>query len=329
MPYSESVLNAARERLAQEVLEQKETLAAREREVYEKYPRVREIDLELRQTAASAVANALRSGRNPQEAFLQLKEQNLALQEERAWILESSELGADYLDDIPVCEHCKGTGYLGSEMCECLKTLCQQEQKKAISSLIGTGKERFSAFRLDIYSDTFDPLLGSSPRSLMASNLEECRKYALSFKGEHDRSLLFSGKTGLGKTFLSGCIARTLTERGFSVVYDSVSGILSDFEALRFGENNEESRSRLQKYKEADLLIVDDLGTELLNQFSMSALYTLFNDRILEEKPTIVSTNLTTGEIQARYSMQISSRLLGNFFLLYFYGEDFRTKGKI
>lgn len=328
MAYSEAILNTARQRLAREVQEQKDAYAARVAEVYAKYPEIRDIDRELRISAAEAISAALHSGSDPSEAFARVRERNLALQEKRAWILESVDLGADYLDEAPFCTVCGGSGYVGSRMCECLKALCRQEQKKSVSSLIGTGKERFSSFRLDVYSDLSDPVLGESPRDIMRDNLEECRDYAASFR-ENSRSLLFTGKTGLGKTFLSGCIARSLVEHGFSVVYDSVSRILSEFEAVKFGENTEESRRSLQKYRDADLLIVDDLGTEMLTQFAMSTLYTLLNDRILEEKPTIVSTNLSPKEIRDRYSMQISSRLLGSFDILYFYGDDFRTRGKI
>ena len=328
MAYSEAILNAARQRLAQDVREQKEALAAREAEVYRKFPEIRELDRELRVTMAEAVSAAFRSGSDPAAALKKARERNLELQEKRAWILESNDLGADYLDDIPVCTLCGGTGYVGSEMCECLKTLCRQEQKKAISSLIGTGKERFSAFRLDVYPSAMDPVLGDSPRNMMAENLEDCKKYAAGFHSGSG-SLLFTGKTGLGKTFLSGCIARSLIDKGFSVVYDTVSHILSDFEAVKFGENTEETRSGLLKYRDADLLIIDDLGTEMLTQFSSSTLYTVLNDRLLQEKPTIVSTNLAPKEIRERYSAQISSRLLGSFEILYFAGEDLRTRGKL
>ena len=328
MSYSESVLNAARARLAEEVQAQKDDYAAREAAIYQKFPEIREIDRALRVSMAEAVSAAFRSGTDGEEALAKVRERNLELQRRKAWILESNDYEPDYLDERPLCSKCGGSGYVGSAMCECLRTICRQEQKKAVSSLIGTGKERFSAFRLDVYSDLYDSRLEDSPRKIMQDNLEDCRNYAATFS-EKSGSLLFTGKTGLGKTFLSGCIARSLVDRGFSVVYDSVGRILADFEAVKFGENTEESRRGLLKYREADLLIVDDLGTEMLTQFSMATLYTLLNDRILDEKPTIVSTNLSPDEIRDRYSPQISSRLLGSFDILYFYGEDIRTRGKI
>lgn len=327
MGYSEAVLNAARETLARERQERTETYEAHLRTAYERCPELRVIDARLRASVAEAAAAALRRNGDPSEALAKIKEQNLELQERRRWLILNN-FEEDFLDDTPVCTHCGGMGYVGAEMCECLHSLCRQEQKKRLSVLIGTGKERFSAFRPDYYSSEYNPALGTSDRDIMESNLRDCKAYANNFSLQSG-NLLFSGKTGLGKTFLSGCIARVVSEKGFSVVYDTVVRMISDYENVKFGENTDETRSALNKYRDCDLLIIDDLGTEMLTQFSMSALYTLINDRLLEEKPTIVSTNLTPTEIQNRYSQQISSRLRGCFDILYFSGTDIRLKGKL
>lgn len=327
MAYSEAVLNAARETLARERQERTETYESHLRTAYERCPELRLIDTQLRASVAEATAAAFRRNSDTTEAIAKIKERNLELQERRRWLILNN-FEEDFLDDTPVCTRCGGIGYVGAEMCECLHSLCQQEQKKRLSVLIGTGRERFSAFRADYYSSEYNPSLGTSDRDIMENNLRDCKAYANNFS-LRSGNLLFTGKTGLGKTFLSGCIARVVSEKGFSVVYDTVVRMISDYENVKFGENTDETRRALNKYRDCDLLIIDDLGTEMLTQFSMSALYTLINDRLLEEKPTIISTNLTPAEIQSRYSPQISSRLRGCFDILYFSGTDIRLKGKL
>ena len=136
-------------------------------------------------------------------------------------------------------------------------------------------------------------------------------------------NLLFSGNTGLGKTFLSACIARSVADQGYSVVYESAGHLFAALEKARF-EANEENRRAAAKYTECDLLIVDDLGTELPGQFVTAALYSLINDRLLTGKPTIISTNLNSDEIARRYNPQIASRLRGSYKRVAFVGDDIR-----
>lgn len=327
MAYSESVLRRARTQLSQAQQERQETFESHLQEAYSRYPRLREIDRCLWQTMAATVAATFRTGSDPKDAIEKIRQQNLALQAERDWILEASDLDEDYLDDSPICAICGGAGYVGSTMCECLRELCRIEQKKELSSLLGAGKERFSSFRLDYYSDAQNAQLGYSPRQLMEKTLHRCRKYAQEFSAS-STSLLFSGKTGLGKTFLSGCIARTVADRGYSVVYETAITMLSDFEAAKFGDYSEERAAKTQRYFSCDLLIVDDLGTEMVTQFSISALYNLVNTRLIGGKQTIVSTNLTSEGVKNRYTPQLASRLLGEYELVPFFGEDIRLRPK-
>ena len=196
-----------------------------------------------------------RQGEDPAQAIAAIRAKNLELQRRREWIL------ADYdeslLEDTPVCAQCGGTGYVGAQMCECLRELCRQEQKKELTTLLGTGRERFEQFRLDYYPDTPDPNYGISPRQTMRLVLQKCQRYAREFT-PNASSLLFTGETGLGKTFLSGCIARAVADGGYSVVYDTAIHLLADYEAAKFGENTEENRSRTGKYTVCDLLIIDE-----------------------------------------------------------------------
>ena len=207
-------------------------------------------------------------------------------------------------------------------MCECLRELCRQEQKREVSILSGS-KDAFNQFRLEYYPDQIDRNLGVNIRSVMEKAFQTCRRYAQFFT-EKSGNLLLSGDTGLGKTFLSACIARTVADRGYSVVYESAGHLFANLERAKFA-NDEAAREVCRKYTECDLLIVDDLGTEMPGQFTTAALYGLINDRLLAAKPMIVSTNLTIDEMLKRYSPQIASRLRGSFERLAFVGEDIRV----
>ena len=231
----------------------------------------------------------------------------------------------DDLEQTAVCPRCGGSGYLGARMCECLAELCRQEQKKELSTLLGAGRESFDRFRLDYYPAEYDPDLGTSPREIMKKVYERAVRYAQSF-APGARSLLFSGATGLGKTFLSACIARTVADRGYSACYVSAEALFADFEQQKFRPREGEDVTR--KYLACDLLILDDLGTEMTTQFTIAALYQVVNTRLMESRATIVSTNLPVGELDRRYSAQIASRLLGAYTLYKFSGKDIRMLQK-
>ena len=325
MAYSAEVVQRARQRLAQaredRESENRQHLAA----AYQRLPRLREIDIELRRTMAQAAQAAFLQGSDGRELLEQAKQQNLALQQERQMLAETC-FEPGYLDDSPLCHICGGTGYVGSNMCECLRELCRQEQKKEVSILSGS-TDSFQKFRLDYYPDRIDPKYGASPRTIMERNFQCCRRYALSFSGDAG-NLLFVGGTGLGKTFLSACIARTVADRGFSVAYETANHLFGKLEQAKFNPS-EESRRDADMLLACDLLIIDDLGTEMPGQFVTAALYGLLNDRLLAGKPMVISTNLNVEEMNRRYSPQIASRLHGSFQRLTFVGEDIRVlKGR-
>ena len=250
------------------------------------------------------------------------RQENQALQREREEIL-AEHFPGNYLMEGPICEICSGLGYIGTEMCTCLKALCQEEQRKLLL-LLACGTASFREFRLDYYPDAIDPKYGASPRQVMARTYDYCRKYAENFNSDSG-NLLFVGGTGLGKTMLSACIATEVTEKGYTVCYESAGHLFSKLEKNRFMPN-EETVTAVSEIENAQLLIVDDLGTEMASSFVTASLYSLINDRILSGKPTIISTNLNAQEIADRYSPQIASRLRGNYRQLTFVGEDIRQK---
>ena len=321
MAYSTEVVARARARLAEAREDRESENRQHLAEAYERVPRIREIDMLLRRTMAITARLAFASGTDAREAMEQVKEQNLALQREREFLIREN-FDEGFLDESPICTHCGGLGYVGSSMCECLRELCRQEQKKEVSVLTG-GKENFQQFRLDYYSDYIDPKFGASPRMIMERNFRTCRSFAQNL-AMNSGNLLFIGGTGLGKTFLSACIARTVADKGFSVVYETASHLFSKLEQARFN-GTEENRREAEKFTACDLLILDDLGTEMPGQFVTAALYSLVNDRILSGKPMVISTNLNIDEIRRRYTPQIASRLEGSFNRLTFLGEDIRV----
>ena len=322
MAYSSEVVRRARERLASAKADRESENREHLQRAYSMVPRLAEIDKQLRVTMASAVGAVFSVGGDVQAAVNAAKEKNLALQAERENLVnEYFEEG--FLDDSPICNICSGSGYIGSNMCECLRELCRQEQKKELTFL-NVGRESFDQFRLDYYPDRIDPKLGVNIRAVMERTLQTCRRYAYSFS-ERSGNLLFSGDTGLGKTFLSACIARTVADNGYSVVYESAGHLFSKLERAKFG-GDEEARADADKYTACDLLIIDDLGTEMGGQFVTSALYTLINDRLLSRKSTIISTNLDVESLSKRYSPQIVSRLRGDYTRVAFLGDDIRVK---
>ena len=318
MGYSIEVVRRARERLAQARSERERENREHLRIAYEQQPRLREIDRQLRMTMAAA-ARAAFAGGDALRMMEQAKNENQALQQERRQIVSAC-FEEGFLDETPICPVCSGLGFVGSTMCDCLAELCRQEQKKELTFL-SAGRESFDQFRLDYYSDKPTPA-GFVPRVIMEKTYQTCRRYAFGFHNKAG-NLLFSGNTGLGKTFLSACIARAVADQGYSVVYESAGKLFQTMEKARF-EASDENRRAAAKYSECDLLIVDDLGTELPGQFVTAALYSLINDRLLECRPTIISTNLSEEELIRRYNPQIASRLRGSYKRVAFVGDDIR-----
>lgn len=325
MAYSAEVVQRARARLAQAKADRESENLRNLMDAYSRFPRLKQIDKQLRQTMSMAAQAVFSQGGDVRQAMEQAKQENLALQLERRELIAAN-FEEGYLDETPICEHCGGNGYVGTQMCECLTELCRQEQKKELSLLSG-GKETFHQFRLEYYSDVYDPRYGTSPRVLMERIFRNCRSYAATFS-LNSENLLFVGGTGLGKTFLSACIARVVADRGYSVCYETANRLFSKLERAKFN-NDEEARQETLKYTSCDLLIIDDLGTEMGGQFVTAALYNVLNERILSGKPMIISTNLTIEEAARRYSPQIGSRLQGNFSLMPFVGEDIRVMKKL
>ena len=298
-------------------------------EIYAKDERIGELDRLLRASVAEAAALALRGGDDPERAVAAIQEKNLSWQDERAKRIAALGYPRGCIDEEPACPRCGDRGYVGTKPCSCLMKLYREEQRKELSRLLDLQGETFDAFQLRYYDDVFDPATGVNPRRHMESVRQICRKFAENFT-PGSGSLFLTGAPGLGKTFLSACIASTVAEKGYSVVYDTAVNIVSYFEEARFGRRGgqEEAEADVKRCRHCDLLILDDLGTEMNNSLSVSAIYEVLNTRLREGRSTVVSSNLGAEEITRRYTPQIASRLAGNFDELKFCGKDIRLQKK-
>ena len=321
MAYSAQIVSRARQQLTAQKDQREAKLRQNLQQAYKEQPRLLDIDRQLRRSMTVAAQTVFTQGGDPREAMEQVRKENLALQAERAQLIADN-FAPDFLDENPACPKCGDAGYVGSTMCSCLRQLCAREQKQSLYKLLGA-QMQFADFRLDYYPEQIDRSHGVSPRKIMELTLRLCRDYANGFQ-EGIGNLLFVGNTGLGKTMLSACIADTVTDKGYSVVYESAPQLFAKLEKNRF-DPDDQSRAAAAEYAGCDLLIIDDLGTEMPGNFVTAALYALLNDRLLANKSMIISTNLNIEEIAKRYSPQIASRMQGSFRGLTFVGEDIRV----
>lgn len=285
-------------------------------QAYAACPEIRHCDERMRAQMTELVRITLAHEADSAERIERLREENLALQARRRELLRTLGHGESWLDPIVSCDKCGDTGIYGGGVCECLKKLYNAELTRDVGVLLQNGGESFDRFDLSLYD--------GADRGTMREVLGIARDYAENFSPEAG-NLLFQGGTGLGKTFLSACVARTVAEKGFSVCYDSASAVIGSFEAQKFARS-EEADARVRRMLACDLMILDDLGTEMPTPMADSALYTLINTRLVERKNTIISTNLSYDELKARYSAQIYSRLRGSFARVPFVGSDIRLK---
>lgn len=319
MAFSAEVMREARRRY-QDQWRERELLAAHQRQLaYEAQPRLRALDLQLRMTVAQVMASAFQKREDPSQALDRARQTNRQAQAERNALLLELQI-PDYLDTDAPCPDCGGTGWRGQSLCDCLRNLCRQVQMEQLQHLPGRSEPGFGSFRLDVYSTKTEEKLAVSPRSNMEQMLSYCEDWAAAF-GKNSPSLLMTGGTGLGKTLLSACLGRTLTMQDVYVRYVRVSELLREYENAQFG-----GELRPRQYEEAELLIVDDLGTEMTTQFTNATLYTLLDSRLLAQRPTIISTNLSPQTLQQRYPPQLISRLLGQYEMLLFFGADLRMR---
>ena len=322
MAYDGKVMRRALQRFEEDRRRRQEQDRERRERIFRRQPRLREIDAQLRDTMRRIIAGALRRGTDPRAAIQVLRDENLSLQAEKRALLRAMGLPEDALDETPACPLCSDTGYRDGQVCRCLRAYYAREQQRELSRMLDLGNQSFDTFSLDWYPETYDPDCGMTVRQHMETVYDLCADYAHHF-GKKPANLLLFGAPGLGKTHLSAAIAREVSAAGWSVVYDTAGHVFAQMEDRKF--RRDEGEDETERIFRCDLLILDDLGTEMTTAFVQSALYEVLNTRLLERRSTILSTNLTPGELARRYSPQIASRIEGEYQILPFAGEDIRA----
>lgn len=295
-------------------------------EVRERLPRIADIDNTIRDLSIDAAL----AHEEPADQT-QLSAQIHALITEKYRILEQAGYPADYLSAIYTCEACKDTGYVGFEPCTCLKQRLIERQY--ISSNLGPNltQENFSAFRSDYYSNQPDGIHELTPRANIENIYQSLQQFITGmdsyFQGSPAKkgNILFQGGTGVGKTFLSKCVAKELLELGYTVLYLPAGTLFEQIsDAVMNKQQIPNSQELYQTIQQCDVLMIDDLGTEFTNQFTASYLYSLINNRLLQRKSTVISTNLSLTELRQHYSERIFSRICDSYMIYAIYGEDIR-----
>ena len=299
-------------------------LQRRIKEIYKIIPRIKEIDMEKNHNGI----NLLRLiGLDKEELEVQIqnmKQKNSYLIKEKYKILEQNGYPANYLDKIYKCIYCKDTGRISTQKCECLnqKIINKYYNISNLSNIIQ--EENFDNFDFRYYSKDINKSIGTSPHDNIQTVYRTCMKFTQNINTEFTNIFLY-GNTGLGKTFLCNCIAKDLLDNNKSVIYLTAPRFFKKVEEQRFNKNNIDMMDMIFQ---TDVLIIDDLGTEFSTIITSTELFNIINTRIIEKKPTIISSNLSLQELKTIYTERIISRFNGNFEMLNLYGDDIRRKKK-
>ncbi len=306
-------------------------LEIRKNKLYTENPRLQEIDDELSKIGISTAKSLIMS--NSVDLLNTLNNKVNILKAEKAEILKKLNLPEDYLLPNYSCKLCNDTGYIknnyNSTMCNCLKQeIFNIEYNK--SNIANLENQNFDNFSLDKYSDSVNKEKYNSeisPRENIELIKNICMNFIENFDSPTEKNLLFTGNTGLGKTFLSSCIAKEMIDRDKTVLYQTAPIMLDMIIDYKFNKNNS-SEITYKNLLDVDLLIIDDLGTESLNNMKFTELFNIINSRLLNQNnrclKTIISTNLSLPILNKTYGERITSRLIGNYNICRFFGEDIR-----
>lgn len=298
-------------------------LSLRKTEVYHSVPRIEEIDSEVNSVAAGYARRRIEGDTS---ASSNLHRELSALKKEREKLLTAHGYPADYLTMQYTCPDCQDTGYIQNKKCHCFLQAAVDLLYTQSNLQSQLQKENFSSLDFSLYSKKIHPSLNRSVADYMKEVVAYCKSYAKNFS-KHTENILFTGMTGVGKTFLSNCIAKAVLDQCYSVVYLTSIQLFDIFSKSTFSQ--EEDEEKVDHYiLDSDLLIIDDLGTELYNSFTVSKLFYCINERLSAGKHTIISTNLNPTELRDIYSERIASRLLGYYHLIPLFGEDIRIQKK-
>lgn len=295
-------------------------------EVYIKLPQIQDINRRITSCAIEA-ARAVLKGSKAKEELEKIAKVNLSLQQLQADVLRDHGYPLDYMEPHYTCSHCNDTAYIEKDgktvYCQCFLELLKQCACDEINKLSPLNLSTFDTFKLEYYP--YDSNAdGVSPYNRMTKIFNYCKNYAKAFTGK-GRSILMRGATGLGKTHLSLAIANEVLKKGYYAVYVSAPSVLSQLDKLHFNHEFDEEHAITQTLCDCDLLIIDDLGTEFASPFTKTAIYNIFNNRLLQNKPMVINTNMTMRELESTYSQRFVSRIMGECDKLDFVGNDIRA----
>ena len=291
------------------------------REAYARIPGLRHLEEQLADLTFSRVKSRV-TGNRAEE--VSAGERIRMLRNERMRLLKEAGLPEDMLETHYRCPVCSDTGYADGEPCSCRKDMVIKMLYDQSAIRENLEKENFSSFRMDYYDESLtDPSTGETHREMMEKNLEAAHRFVDRF-GQEPQNLLLTGQVGTGKTFLSNCIARELLNRSYSVLYLSAGQLFDILARQAFDRKGEPADDTAGQIFSCDLLIIDDLGTELTSAFVSSRLFTCINERILRGKSTLISTNLGMNDMLRIYSERVTSRLMGHYRILKFPDRDIR-----
>lgn len=321
MGYSRENVRRVREIFQNKYRKAESDAQLRRAELWEKLPEVRELDRAISNLGLEALHATIGGGEGAEKKIRALKKQSLELQASRAELLKKNGYPSDYSDLRYECEKCGDTGYVDTKMCDCMKKalIMASYESSGIAKLMQT--QTFDSFSLDYYRRSAEIYEN------MKHVYEVVKTFAENFSDSDGTSLALFGGTGLGKTHLSTAAAKTIIDKGYDVLYVSALGLIGDFERERFGSGYSGTEGTdLERYYCCDLLIIDDIGTEVSNQFTVSVIYNVINTRLCKRKSTVISTNLTPSELRTKYWDRIASRIFGEYIPLIFEGTDIRMQ---
>lgn len=323
---NDSILKNIRAEYDQKQFKAMNELDKRRDKLYNHFPEIRQIDEDIAMLSIKLSKIILTKPDNIEEQVMKLKENIEELKKERNDIYTKNKISKNYLKPKYVCSLCKDTGYLeDGKRCKCYKQRIIEVLYNMSNIKEMIKKENFNVFNINVFSNNKYKDEEVTPRQNMYTILATCEDFCENFDKTLN-SMLFYGGTGLGKTFMCNCIANELLNRGKTVIYQTSSNLIEIVENHKFNKIEETAFNR-ENYKflfECDLLIIDDLGTELVNSFTNSELFNIINSRMTMGKKMIISTNLTLDQLAATYSDRIVSRIFNEFAICYFYGKDLR-----
>ena len=302
--------------------------------LYSEFPALEKIDNDINSVSIYAIKSIL-TQRDP-DASKKLQDELASLKEKKLKLLKKVGKSLEDISPHFECNNCQDTGYIktssGSVLCPCIKQRLYNIQYNN-SNIYDLQNQNFEKFRLDYYSDTPDlQKYGSdvSPRENITKIKNICNNFIENFDNPDESNLLFCGNSGLGKTFLSSCIANEIIQKGKTVLYQTAPIMLDNIIDYKFGKTD---NNILKTISTVDLLIIDDLGTETKNNLKLTELFNIINSRLLNQNnkitKTIISTNLSLQDLYRTYEERILSRIIGNYKACYFYGEDIRIKKRM